>query len=765
MSGSPSSEFAERVEQLTQELREHNHRYYNESEPTVSDREYDLLFRELQRLEKEYPELAKLDSPTQRVGAPAIEGFETVVHQRPMLSLSNAFDAQELREWDERVKKRLLDMDVTDYSGQEIPYCCELKFDGLAVSLRYRDGSFELGATRGDGKQGDDISANLRTIRDMPLRLKDPQANGEVRGEVYMAWSEFRAMNERSEKSQRDSEELARRVELLAGVELVDEDCLDDTQREAILDPSLLEFRFPQMGKNEARKLIADLKSRSRELREKVFSNPRNAAAGSLRQKESKKTAQRPLRLFCYSLEGDMARGCDTHSESLTRCQELGFPVDSHWRIVSGIEEVIQCCKAWHQDRSDLDFEVDGVVVKVDNLRWQELLGAVSRSPRWAVAYKLPSSQVRTRLEDIQIQVGRTGSLTPVAFLETVLVDGSNVSRATLHNADEIERKDLRIGDMVWLHKAGAVIPQVLGPIPEERTGQEKVFVMPTDCPVCQTTVERPEGEAVTRCPNRRCPAQVEGWIRYFASRSALDIEGLGEKLVAKLVEIELVKDPADLFELTIEDLQEKVVFIDKRGQESRMKDSAGQLIEQLNAAKSKPFAKILGALGIRHVGRRVSEVLAEAFRSMDALRAASAEEISAVHELGPEIAARVREFFDDEENGRMIDRMRDSGVRMESAQPTDGGSERTELLKGVTFVLTGTLPTMKRDEATALLKQHGAKVTGSVSKKTHFLLAGTDAGSKLKKAESLGVEVIGEEDLGAVLERFRLAQVESEAE
>ncbi len=748
----------ERAEQLSQELREHNRRYYIDNEPTVSDAEYDELFHELRRLEEQYPELRTADSPTQRVGAPPVDGFEVVHHERPMLSLANAFDEAELREWDERVRKRLLDADLGDYQEGPIPYVAELKFDGLAVSLKYENGVFVQGATRGDGRQGDDITANLRTVRQLPLRLTDASANGEVRGEVYMAWSEFRAMNERAERRLREGEELTRRREALSGEQWPGTQTTSGEralQLEQILDPTA-PFTPPEdLTEGERAELSSSLREAIRERRDKVFANPRNGAAGSLRQKDSQETAKRPLRIFCYSVDGPLAQGCERHSECLERAAELGFPVDSHWQRLSGIDEVVRFCLEWHQKRSELDFEVDGVVIKVDSLKWQEALGAVSRSPRWAVAYKLPSSQVRTRLLDIQVSVGRTGSLTPVAILEPIVVDGSEVSRATLHNEDEIARKDLKIGDMVWLHKAGAVIPQVLGAIPEERDGTERQFEMPTHCPDCGTSVVRPEGEAVARCPNRRCPAQLEAWIRYFCSRNALDIEGFGEKLVSKLVSARLVRDPADLFSLTAEQLTEEVAFENKHGGETRLREKSTQfLLDNLASAKERPFSRVLVALGIRHVGSRVAEILADALPSVEALRGATVEEISAIHEIGPEIAQRVREFFDDEDNLEMLERLRAAGLRMESVASQSGeSSTQSEVLKGKTFVLTGTLPTMKRDEATALLKNHGAKVTGSVSKKTDYLLAGADAGSKLQKAEKLGVTVIGEEDIPRILQ------------
>ena len=740
----------QRMEELSEELREHNRRYYNEANPTISDAEYDKLFRELQALEAQYPELRAEDSPTQRVGAPPVDGFEVVEHLRPMLSLANAFDEAELREWDERVRRRLEEQDVADLDLDNIRYVTELKFDGLAVSLLYENGILVRGATRGDGQRGDDITANLKTIRQIPLRLNDSQADCEVRGEVYMAWPDFREMNDRAERNQSLSELFRERREALA--EGREPTCETTGERpewlQRLLEPQA-EFLVPHdLSRQERSDAIQKLGKLERAHRDKVFANPRNAAAGSLRQKDSQETAKRPLSFFAYSLEGETAKRCATHSAALEKIRAWGFPVDSHYKVAHGIKEVIEICKSWHERRAELDFEVDGVVVKVDDLRLQELLGAVSRSPRWAVAYKLPSSQVKTTLEDIIVQVGRTGSLTPVAVLTEVLVDGSKVSRATLHNEDEIRRKDLKIGDQVWLHKAGAVIPQVLGSIKEDRDGSEREFSMPTHCPECATEIVRPEGEAVSRCPNSRCPAQLEGWIKYFASRQALDIEGLGDKMVSKLIERGLVKDPADLYDLTVETIQDELVFVDKRGRESRMKESAVQLIEEIEKSKSRPFERVLVALSIRHVGQRVAEILAHAFGTIDKLRNAGLEEIAAVHEIGPEIAQRVVDFFKEEQNNTMVDRLIKAGLTMQVAESDGESQESSNALEGLTFVLTGTLQTMKRDDAKALLRRHGAKVTGSVSKKTDYLLAGADAGSKLQKAQDLGVQILTEDGL-----------------
>ena len=751
MSGisAPATAAAE-AQELREKLHQANRRYYIEAAPTISDAEYDALFQRLSELEQEYPELLTPDSPTQRVGAAVDdggapwEGHTVVEHQRPMLSLGNAFSDDDLREFDERVRRRLVELDVSDYQGEEVTYVAELKFDGLAVSMRYEDGLLVLGATRGDGQRGDDITVNLRTVKQVPLRLSQP-VSGEVRGEVYMDWRAFKERNDQSIDNLQKIEEIKQRTNALKESKASAPDSKAINAEIRALQQQVKEIKRHQ--------IVAP--------RATGFSNPRNCSAGVLRQKHSYETAKWPLKIFCYSLDGPAAQGCSTHSQTLERLDELEFPVDKHWQRCAGIEQVIAFCRTWHDRRSELPFEVDGVVVKVDALRWQEALGQVSRSPRWAIAYKLPSTEVRTRLLDIRVQVGRTGALTPVALMEPRFVDGSEVSRATLHNEDEIRRKDLRIGDWVWLHKAGAVIPEVLGSVAEERDGSEQEFVMPTECPVCATAVVRAEGEAVTRCPNRRCPAQVEASVRYFCHRNALDIEGFGEKMVSKLVGEGIISDPADLFSLTAERITQELVFVDKHGQESRLRERGTQiLVDQLERARTRPFSKVLVALGIRHVGRRVAEILAEAFGSMERLRNASVEEISAVHEIGPEIGRRVREFFEDAENQAMVDKLIRAGLKMQTDAPAsgEGGSD---CLKGKTFVLTGTLPTMSRDEATAILRKHGAKVTGSVSKKTSFVLAGAEAGSKLAKAEELGVAVIGEEDLQRVIAEALQAQAQ----
>ena len=661
----------EELERIREEIRYHEKRYYHDHDPIISDAEYDQLFRKLLDLEEAHPELVTPDSPTQRVQGAPVDQFEQVVHERPMLSLGNAFDAEELREFDARVRRKLaaeeVELDI-------VPYVVELKIDGLAVSLKYEQGKLVQGATRGDGRRGDNILHNLRTIRQIPLKLNKPQTF-EVRGEIYMGFEDFRAMNEN------------------------------------------------QLSKGE-----------------KVFANPRNAAAGSLRQKDPRITAERPLKIFLYSLE-DPGPEVTSHYQALQVIEEAGLPVNPHRFLCEGVEQAIEKCLDWHEKRHELDYEIDGMVLKVDEYRLQRLLGAVSRSPRWAIAYKLPSTQVVTRLLDILVSVGRTGAVTPVAELEPQLIDGSTVSRATLHNQDEIERKDLRIGDFVWVHKAGAVIPEVVGSIPERRDGSERVFEMPNQCPICETELTREEGEAVTRCPNFQCRAQVEGWIRHFCSRNALDIEGFGEVLVGQLVESEMIADPADLFFLT----KEQLLGLERIGSKS-----ADNLLANLEKARSQPLSRLLMAMGIRHVGRHVAEVLATEFGSLERLREADLDRLAATHEIGPETAQRVVSFFADSNLQPFLEKLERAGLNPKS----EGSDEpQSQFLSGKTVVLTGTLTTMTRDQAKSRIKGAGGRVTSSVSSKTSYLVVGADPGSKLQKAEKLGVEILDEAGLAALLE------------
>lgn len=675
----------QRIDELRAEIRHHDYMYYVLDQPEIADVEYDRLMRELQKLEAEHPALITADSPTQRVGGQPVEGFGVVEHTVPMLSLANAFDADELRAFDERVRKKL--------GGETVVYACELKFDGLAVSLSYDDGAFVQGATRGDGMRGEDVTHNLRTIRSLPLHLREDAnellrkqgwgplpARLQVRGETLYTWKAFEAMNE------------------------------------------------ARAAAGEAR-----------------FANPRNAAAGTLRQLDPRVVAKRNLHVYMYGLDSEVP-GITRHSDAMKLLQALGFPIDNHIKTFNGIEQVIEYCLYWHEAREGLPFEIDGVVVKVDAYAEQRELGAVSRSPRWAIAYKLPATQVTSVVEDIIVSVGRTGALTPVAVLEPRDIAGSTVSRATLHNEDEIRRKDIRIGDTVVVHKAGAVIPEVLAVVESKRTGHEKMFVMPTRCPECQSEVFRPEGEAVARCVNAECPAQVREHIRHFASRRAMDIEGMGDVLVDQLVDRKLVKDVADIYYALNVDVLCELERVGKK--------SAENLLRNIEGSKSQTLSRVVYALGIRHVGEHVGDVLAAHFRSMDALMAATEEDLTHVHEIGPEIAKSVAFFFQRDDNRDLIARLRDAGVNMQDDRPVTVAADQP--FAGKTFVFTGKLQRWVREDAEELVKRLGGRASGSVSAKTDFVVAGEAAGSKLEKAEKLGVKVISEDDFDEMVAPWR---------
>jgi DNA ligase (NAD+) len=662
------------LESLRRALRHHDHCYYVLSQPEITDGEYDALFRRLQALETAHPTWITPDSPTQRIGDKAIEGFVPVPHRVPMLSLDNAFDAADLRAFDERAHRRLgLELEVP------IAYCVELKIDGLAMSLTYEHGRFVLGATRGDGLQGDDVTHNIRTIRCLPLRLgleaTDAPERFEVRGEVYMERRVFDAIN---------------------------------AARAAAGEP--------------------------------LQANPRNLAAGSMRQLDPRITAQRRLSMYCYGLTTEVA-GVRTHFEGLRTLERWGFPVNPATQVCQDIEEVIKVCARWHEERATLGYDIDGIVVKVNDLDLQRELGFVSRSPRWAIAYKLPPTEVTTRLLAIEVSVGRTGALTPVAILEPREVDGSTVSRATLHNEDEVRRKDLRVGDHVIVRKAGAVIPEVVGAVANKRTGQEQAFLMPTHCPVCGAEVEREEGEAVLRCIGASCPAQVREHIRHFAMRRAMDIEGFGDVLIDQLVSRGLVTNVADIYQLDLETLL---------GLERVGKLLAQKLLASIEASKQRPLHRVLFGLGILHVGEHIAEVLTAHFADIDALMAASLDELTAVHEIGPQIAESIVRYVADATNASVLRRLREAGLSLQSSnlRSTEAGP-----LTGKTFVLTGTLPSMSRDHAEALIKAAGGRAAGSVSKKTDYVVSGTDPGSKVEKARALGVPVLDEAGLMALLQ------------
>jgi len=654
-------EAAARARELRRQLNYHNYRYYVLDDPVISDAEYDEMMRELQAIEEAFPQLVTPDSPTRRVGAPPSEAFQPVTHLARMLSLDNVFDGEELRAWLERVERQ---------AGQQLDYVCELKIDGAGIALTYENGVLVRGATRGDGVTGEDITANLRTIRSLPLRLldEDPPALLEVKGEAFMPRSSFEELNRRREEEGQP-----------------------------------------------------------------LFANPRNAAAGSLRQLDPAVTASRRLDLLIYELAhlegGEMP---STHHQVLERLKEWGFPVNDKWIRASGAREILDFCEHWIAHREELPYEVDGAVIKVDDLSMRERLGSTSKAPRWAVAYKFPAEEKVTRLLDIEINVGRTGALTPTAVLEPVFVGGSTVSRATLHNEDEIRRKGIMIGDWVLVHKAGDVIPEVIKPIPEKRDGTQREFVMPDRCPVCGAHAFRPEGEAVARCTNVDCPARLFESILHYASRDAMDIEGLGPAIVGELMQKGYVRKISDLYRLTDEQLYDLTHFKDK---------AVSNLKRAIDATRQRSLSRLLYALGIRHVGRHTAEVLARRFRSMEALASATVEELSATPEIGPTIAASVRAFFDEPRNLELIEELREAGLRMEEEAEEEGPRP----LEGLTFVLTGGLDSMTREEARAAIEERGGKVAGSVSSRTDYVVVGKDPGSKLEKARQLGVKTLDE--------------------
>lgn len=674
----PKPSIAERARELREQLNEHNYRYYILNDPAVSDREYDAMMDELLRLEADHPELATADSPSRRVGSDLTTVFPTVTHVRPMLSLSNTYTADEVREFDRRVRDRLGD--------EPHRYVCELKIDGVAVSLIYADGALRVGATRGDGERGDDVTPNIRTIRSIPLAVRPVEYGGlqlrsfETRGEVYMAKKDFEAMNAERE---------------LAG--------------------------------------------------EKAFANPRNSTAGTLKMLDSRIVASRPLAAFFYYLATDDVR-LDGHAENLGLLTGLGFPTNPNRRICETVEEVLAFCDEWEAKRDDLPYEIDGVVVKVDALAQQERLGMISRSPRWAIAYKFEARTASTVLNGITLQVGRLGTVTPVAELAPVFLAGSTISRATLHNADFITERDIRIGDTVAIEKGGDVIPKVNEVVLAMRPEGAEPFQFPQICP-CElhTPLHRPEGEANYYCEHAECPWQIRGRIQHFAARAALDIEGLGEKVVDQFVSLGWLHNYADIYDLR--ERRDAIAALERWGERS-----ADNLLEGIEASKGRPYARVLFGLGIRHVGSTVARTLAQEFNTIDALMNATVEVLTAVNEIGPRIADSVVRFFADEGNRALVERLVRAGLTMDG--PAKVVVESTDSpIAGKTFVLTGTLPGYTREEAAALILERGGKVSSSVSKKTNYVLAGADAGSKLAKAESLGIAVIDEEAFRAMLE------------
>lgn len=661
-------EAARRVDELREALERANHEYYVLDQPTLSDAAYDRFFHELRAIEEAYPDLATEDSPTRRVGAEPSSAFHKVQHLAPMLSLGNAFDELELRQWEERNARIAEEV-------REAGYVVELKIDGLAVSLLYENGRLVRGATRGNGQIGEDITPNLRTIKSIPLRLRgdDVPPLLEIRGEVFMSVRGFEEMNERRV---RDS--------------------------------------LP------------------------TFANPRNAAAGSVRVLDPRITAQRPLRFYGFQMQepGRGAPPAPTQAAVLERLREWGVPVNPQHERVADLEGAVRRIREIEKIRPDLDYEIDGLVLKVDRLAlWQELGVVGGREPRYAVAYKFAPDIATTRLESIEINVGRTGALNPYALLEPVEIAGVIVKLATLHNFEDIARKDLRVGDMVLVKRAGDVIPQVIGPVTDQRTGSEKRFRVPSKCPFCGTPVERPEDEVAIYCPNTSCPARIFWGLVHFVSQGAMDIRGLGERTAQQLLDTGLVGDFADLYRLTAEQLLELEGF---------GAVSAANLVRSIDESRARPLSRLLYGLGIRHVGQHAAELLAREFRTMDDLMAAGLERLSGVHGVGETTAQAVCAFFAEPRNRELIRNLRAAGLRMD--EPIERADRQP--LAGLTFVITGTLPTLSRKEATDLIERHGGRVTGSVSRNTDYLVAGEDAGSKLVKARELGVAVLTEPEL-----------------
>ena len=660
------------VKKLREEVLRHEELYYVHDRPEISDAEYDALVERLRALEEAHPEFQAPDSPTLRVGGRPAEGFAEYVHRRPMLSLDNSYNIEDLRAFDERCR-RLAD-------GRAFEYVAELKIDGLSLSVHYENGVLARGVTRGDGRVGEDVTQNVRTIRSVPLRLKGAagsEADAEVRGEAYLSRRAFERINAEREEAE-----------------------------------------------------------------EAKFANPRNAAAGTIRQLDPKVVARRGLDLFAYDVLRGERKAFASHWEALEWLAAAGFTVNPHRAKCPNIEGVIAFCHEMEAERDRLEYEIDGVVVKVNSTALQDEFGATAKSPRWAIAYKYPARQATTQVESIVVQVGRTGALTPVANLTPVQLAGTVVARATLHNEDEIKRLDVREGDWVNIEKSGEIIPKVLGVVRSRRPRKTKPYEFPSSCPVCGGVVSRPEGEVVSRCVAADCPAQLKARLLHYASRRAMRIEGLGEALAEQLVQKRMVRDVADLYALGREDVA---------GLERMAEKSASNLFAQIEASKARDLPQLVYGLGIRHVGERTAAILARHFRSLEAIRTAAVERIDDIHEIGLTVAQSVRDWFDDEGNVRLCGRLREFGVRTEIASG-GVGAQPDEAFAGKQFVLTGRLETMSRDEARALIEARGGRVTSTVSKKTDYVVAGEEAGSKLDKAQALGLDVIDESALRAML-------------
>lgn len=649
---------AEKMKALREEIRYHEKKYYVDNNPQISDFEFDRLVKDLDRLEGQFPELITPESPTQRVGEKPVEGFPTVRHKLPMMSIDNCYTVEELREFEQRVQKLL--------SGQPIEYVAELKIDGLGISILFREGKYVQAVTRGDGVQGDDVTASVKTIKSLPLGIPRHQ-DIEVRGEIYLPFESFQKIN-------RDREEKG----------------------------------------------------------EPVFANPRNAASGSIRLLDPREVASRKLDVFLYAL---YIEGAEMASqwENLKTIKALGFKTNPHSRLCRKLDEAVDYWKEWTEKRDSLDYDCDGVVIKVNSTRQREALGVTAKFPRWAISYKFPARQATTRLNDIIVQVGRTGALTPVAILEPVKLSGTTISRATLHNEDEIRRKDIRIGDYVLLVRSGDVIPKIVGSMKERRTGKEKKFIFPARCPVCHSKTFKPEGEVVARCTNPSCPARLRESILHFSARRAMDIEGLGEALVDQLLEKKLAGAIPDIYSLAYDDL----VGLERMGPKS-----SRNLLEEIEKSKVNDISRLIFALGIRHVGERLAQTLAAHFRDVDKLAKARLEELTGIEDVGPIVAESVVFFFQQPENLELLRKLKNAGLTFTSKK---ADIRKNQPLSGKTFVLTGKLEHSSRDEAKVLIEGLGGTVADSISSKTAYLVVGEDPGSKLDKARKLGVQTLTE--------------------
>ena len=649
-----------RIEELINLINYHNEKYYNQDSPEIEDFEYDNLMKELIKLEEENPELKRNDSPSNRVGGKPLDKFEQVVHKIPMLSLSNAYSWEDLKDFDSRVREAV---------GADVEYVVEFKIDGLSVGLNYNNGIFESGATRGNGIVGENITKNLMTIKNIPLNI-DEKGELTVRGEVYISKKDFEEINKIQEEQDQP-----------------------------------------------------------------LYANPRNLAAGSLRQLDSKLTAKRPLDIFIFNLEDINSKQFKTHSESLEYLKQLGFHVSPEFKVFKTMDEIIEYIKYWTEHREDLGFGIDGMVIKVNNLAQREQMGYTAKSPRWAIAYKFPAERKETKLLDIVVEVGRTGTITPTAVLEPIRLAGTTVSRATLHNEDYINEKDIKINDTVLVQKSGDIIPQVVEVIKEKRTGEEIEFKMPEECPVCGEPTVRLEGEAAVKCINISCPAQIRRGIIHFASREAMDIDGLGESIITLLLKQDLIKDISDLYYLK----KEQISVLERMGDKS-----ATNLINAINKSKENDLWRFINGLGIKLIGTKAAKILASEFKDLDKLMNATEQELINLEEFGQTMADSVVEFFKEEKNISVIEKLKEAGVNTKLIESDD--ADIPKIFEKMKIVLTGTLPTLKRNDAKEMIEKRGGKATSSVSKSTSFVLAGEEAGSKLTKANDLGIKVIDEE-------------------